>query len=68
MRILVLRNLFFTVSCLMVLNCKSVEKLPDPLKAGWKGKKVCEVVEENKSARIIKMYVSSKCRTLEALS
>lgn len=31
-----------------------MEKLPDPLKAGWKGKKVCEVVEENKSARILK--------------
>ncbi|MDY2586992.1 cupin domain-containing protein [Winogradskyella aquimaris] len=51
---IVLRNLFFAVSCLLVLNCKSVEKLPDPLQAGWKGKKVCEVVEENKSARILK--------------
>ena len=39
---------------LLFLGCKSVEKLPDPLQAGWKGKKVCEVVEENKSVRVLK--------------
>lgn len=28
--------------------------LPDPLKAGWKGKKVCEVLKEDDSQRILK--------------
>lgn len=39
---------------LLFLGCKTVEKLPDPLQAGWKGEKVCEVVEENKSVRVLK--------------
>lgn len=54
MRNYVLQNLYFTVLCLLVLSCKPVEKLPDPLQAGWKGKKVCEILEENKSVRILK--------------
>ena len=28
--------------------------LPDPLEAGWKGDKVCEVVEENEHVRVLK--------------
>ena len=39
---------------LLFLGCRSVKKLPDPLQAGWKGEKVCEVVEENKSVRVLK--------------
>lgn len=29
-------------------------KLPDPLEAGWKGKPVCEVLEENEKVRALK--------------
>lgn len=29
-------------------------KLPDPLKAGWEGESVCEVVEENEHVRVLK--------------
>ena len=29
-------------------------QLPDPLKAGWAGEKVCEVVEENDKVRVLK--------------
>ncbi len=34
----------------------SIEKpdLPDPLKAGWKGKNVCEVLKEDESQRLLK--------------
>lgn len=28
--------------------------LPDPLEAGWRGEKVCEVVEENEHVRVLK--------------
>lgn len=28
--------------------------LPDPLEAGWKGEKVCEVLSENEEMRILK--------------
>ena len=31
-----------------------LEQLPDPLEAGWEGEKVCEVIEENESVRILK--------------
>jgi beta-alanine degradation protein BauB len=30
------------------------ENLPDPLKAGWEGESVCEVVEENENIRVLK--------------
>ena len=39
---------------LHLFSCKSTNPLPDPLKAGWKGNSVCELVEENKSLRILK--------------
>ncbi len=29
-------------------------QLPDPLKAGWEGESVCEVVEENEHVRVLK--------------
>lgn len=37
------------------LSCtKTKEKLPDPLEAGWNGKRVCKVLEDNKSIRVLK--------------
>ncbi len=38
----------------LFFSCKSSNPLPDPLKAGWKGNSVCELVEENKSVRVLK--------------
>ncbi|MCA0132400.1 cupin domain-containing protein [Winogradskyella alexanderae] len=42
-----------TIICI-AFGCKENNKLPDPLEAGWKGKKVCEKVEENEKLRILK--------------
>lgn len=33
---------------------KELPELPDPLEAGWKGKSVCEVLEDNKVLRVLK--------------
>jgi quercetin dioxygenase-like cupin family protein len=39
----------------LFLSCKPEKpNLPDPLEAGWEGKKVCEVLEENDELRILK--------------
>lgn len=38
----------------LVVSCENKNTLPDPLKAGWKGQAVCEVVEENKELRVLK--------------
>ena len=38
----------------ILLSCKSNTVLPDPLKAGWKGNSVCDVIEENKTLRVLK--------------
>lgn len=32
----------------------SAPDLPDPFQAGWKGEKVCEVLEENENVRVLK--------------
>jgi len=43
--------------CLIVLvaNCENKNTtLPDPLEAGWKGKAVCEVIEDNEELRVLK--------------
>lgn len=37
-----------------VLCCKNKTNLKDPLQAGWKGKKVCTVLEENEKLRTLK--------------
>lgn len=37
-----------------VFSCKPKNELPDPLKAGWKGKKVCTVLKENDKVRTLK--------------
>jgi quercetin dioxygenase-like cupin family protein len=48
---------FYLIPLLLLsffISCKPSSSLPDPLTAGWKGKKVCELLEENKSQRILK--------------
>ena len=44
------------VLCLamVTLSCKHKNDLPDPLEAGWKGKAVCEVLEDNRELRVLK--------------
>lgn len=37
-----------------LVACKQTPDLPDPLEAGWKGEKVCEVLEENAELRVLK--------------
>jgi len=46
--ILVISIIFF------MFSCKTNNKLPDPLKAGWKGVSVCQLIKENKSIRVLK--------------
>ena len=48
---------FYTgiAALLLFYGCNDIPtKLPDPLEAGWAGKSVCEVLEENKDVRILK--------------
>jgi len=49
LRILLPILLLFEFSCV-----KSKPSLPDPLAAGWEGKSVCEVLENNKELRVLK--------------
>ncbi|MCF6306719.1 MAG: cupin domain-containing protein [Flavobacteriaceae bacterium] len=42
------------VFLLSTISCKTNKILPDPLKAGWKGNTVCELVKENKAIRVLK--------------
>jgi len=37
-----------------MVSCKPSQNLPDPLEAGWQGKKVCEVLSETKKQRVLK--------------
>lgn len=37
-----------------MITCNSTTDLPDPLQAGWKNKKVCSVLKENKKVRTLK--------------
>ncbi|WP_411893542.1 cupin domain-containing protein [Winogradskyella sp. A2] len=51
------RNHFIIISFISILlfgSCNESSKLPDPLEAGWKGKKVCEVIENNDELRVLK--------------
>ena len=43
--------LFFCI--LSLLSCSSPDQLPDPLAAGWEGEKVCKVLKENSSIRVL---------------
>lgn len=44
------------VLILLLIDCSSPtsSSLPDPLEAGWEGKSVCEVLEENENVRALK--------------
>lgn len=33
--------------------CYTKNKLPDPLEAGWKGHKVCKILKDNSSVRVL---------------
>ena len=37
-----------------VLSCKKEQELPGPYEAGWKGEKVCEIIEDNTEYRVLK--------------
>lgn len=37
-----------------LLSCKEKSSLPDPLEAGWNGERVCEVLFEDETMRILK--------------
>lgn len=46
---------FITVYALsLLMSCARTPPLPDPLAAGWKGTRVCEVLEENDHVRVLK--------------
>ena len=35
-------------------SCTNKHELPDPLMAGWKGSKVCEIIEDNEELRVLR--------------
>lgn len=39
---------------LTICSCNNSTELPDPLEAGWKGQKVCEVLQEDNTIRVLK--------------
>ena len=39
--------------CVSVGSCHPKTALPDPLEAGWNDKKVCKILEENASMRVL---------------
>jgi len=43
---------------LVFLSCQKSQTLPDPLEAGWKGEKVCDVLFENEEMRVLKCIFS----------
>lgn len=47
-------NFIYIILFSIYFSCKTTTKIPDPLMAGWEEKKVCELLEENKSQRILK--------------
>jgi len=38
----------------LFFGCEEKNSLPDPLEAGWKGEKVCEVLKEDDKIRVLK--------------
>ncbi len=46
--------IFSTGLSILLSACIQEPGLPDPLEAGWKGEKVCEVLEDNSQLRILK--------------
>ena len=54
------KNQLFLISFVITVitgllgSCAPKESLPDPLEAGWEGKKVCEVLEDTEKMRVLK--------------
>lgn len=38
----------------VLIGCETKTELPDPMAAGWKGKLVCEILEDNENLRVLK--------------
>lgn len=53
-----LEKLVFSFLIISFFSCKPQSSLPDPLEAGWKGKKVCEVLQDNAELRVLKCTFS----------
>ena len=47
------RTVIFIFITIILGACQPKNELPDPLEAGWKGEKVCKVLEENESIRVL---------------
>ncbi len=54
MRSLILNLFLFLLIQSLLSGCKTKQQLPDPLAAGWKNEKVCELLEDNKHLRVLK--------------
>lgn len=39
---------------MVLLSCEQPQNLPDPYEAGWKGRKVCEILNETQKTRLLK--------------
>ena len=49
-----LQKLTTIVLLAFLLSCQNQTQLPDPLEAGWEGKKVCKVLVDNERVRTLK--------------
>ena len=51
-------QVFSALGCIVLfslwVSCKKTHALPDPLEAGWNGEKVCEILEDRQSLRVLK--------------
>jgi hypothetical protein len=47
-------NCLYALLLVLFISCESKNTLPDPLEAGWKGRAVCEIMEENNELRVLK--------------
>lgn len=47
-------RIFFYFIFFTIISCKPNNNLKDPLQAGWKGEKVCTILEENEKIRTLK--------------
>ena len=48
------RLLIPVLVAVILLACRQDNSYPDPLQAGWEGSKVCEVLEDKPSLRVLK--------------
>ena len=46
--------IYLLLAAVLLNACQEKNALPDPLTAGWKGKAVCEVLDENDKMRTLK--------------